>query len=417
MACGGRLIVASRSYLSIGDVLTLLRREFPDITISKIRFLESQGLVNPERTPSGYRKFYDHDVERLRWVLVQQREHFLPLRVIKDRLDGATDGSLPPEDTPDRAVATGEGNPGMDLDAGVPVPDRSGVTPAGVTPVGVGARTKVGRDQAGSPDATADPAPTLAVEEDRPAWSREPAVPVGVGGRSLRSATQNRSGERAGHDASGDPAETGGSLERGNPETAPRGEGRRGPGASGEEGTQRSRPVATPPESSTVVRRAAPPPPERFAPAPPPPERFASAGAGAGPGWGEAGDGGGYTHEELAAASGLTPEHVDDLRSHGLIAPEVIGGSEIYDADALSVARLASRFAAFGVEARHLRLYKNAAEREAGFVEQVILPFVRQRNPEARAQARQTSADLLRLGRELREVLVDRALRDLLQRR
>ncbi len=82
--------MSARSYLSIGDVLTLLRQEFPDITISKIRFLESQGLVNPERTPSGYRKFYEHDVERLRWVLRQQREHFLPLKVIKDRLDDGT---------------------------------------------------------------------------------------------------------------------------------------------------------------------------------------------------------------------------------------------------------------------------------------------------------------------------------------
>ena len=77
----------THSYLSIGDVLTLLRQEFPDVTISKIRFLESQGLVNPERTPSGYRKFYEHDVERLRWVLRQQREHFLPLKVIKGRLE------------------------------------------------------------------------------------------------------------------------------------------------------------------------------------------------------------------------------------------------------------------------------------------------------------------------------------------
>jgi len=79
--------VSSRTYLSIGDVLALLRQEFPDVTISKIRFLESQGLVNPERTPSGYRKFYEHDVERLRWVLRQQREHFLPLKVIKGRLE------------------------------------------------------------------------------------------------------------------------------------------------------------------------------------------------------------------------------------------------------------------------------------------------------------------------------------------
>ena len=75
-----------RAYLSIGEVLSLLRPEFPDLTISKIRFLESQGLLDPERTPSGYRKFYDPDVDRLRWILRQQREQYLPLKVIKGRL-------------------------------------------------------------------------------------------------------------------------------------------------------------------------------------------------------------------------------------------------------------------------------------------------------------------------------------------
>ena len=74
-----------RAYLSIGEVLGLLLEEFPDVTISKIRFLESQGLIEPERTPSGYRKFYDDDVELLRVILREQRENFLPLRVIKDR--------------------------------------------------------------------------------------------------------------------------------------------------------------------------------------------------------------------------------------------------------------------------------------------------------------------------------------------
>ncbi|MEY4130212.1 MAG: hypothetical protein RLZZ31_336 [Actinomycetota bacterium] len=72
--------------LTIGEVLSHLQDDFPDISISKIRFLESQGLLNPERTPSGYRKFTDEDVERLRWILVQQRDHFLPLKVIKERL-------------------------------------------------------------------------------------------------------------------------------------------------------------------------------------------------------------------------------------------------------------------------------------------------------------------------------------------
>lgn len=78
----------SELHRSIGEVLSLLRGEFPDVTISKIRFLESQGLVDPERTPSGYRRFYDKDIDRLRWILRQQRENYLPLKVIKDRLVG-----------------------------------------------------------------------------------------------------------------------------------------------------------------------------------------------------------------------------------------------------------------------------------------------------------------------------------------
>jgi len=80
------------AFLSIGEVLALLHEEFDDITISKIRFLESQGLIEPERTPSGYRKFYADDIERLRWILRQQKDHYLPLKVIKDRL--ATEGPI-----------------------------------------------------------------------------------------------------------------------------------------------------------------------------------------------------------------------------------------------------------------------------------------------------------------------------------
>lgn len=86
---------AGAAHLSIGEVLGVLREEFPDITISKIRFLESQGLIDPERTPSGYRKFYESDVSRLRWILHQQKDHFLPLKVIKERLDRLDDESAP----------------------------------------------------------------------------------------------------------------------------------------------------------------------------------------------------------------------------------------------------------------------------------------------------------------------------------
>ena len=78
---------------SIGEVLALLKQEFDDITISKIRFLESQGLVNPERTSSGYRKFSEDDVARLRFILREQREHFLPLKVIRGRLEQTTSAS------------------------------------------------------------------------------------------------------------------------------------------------------------------------------------------------------------------------------------------------------------------------------------------------------------------------------------
>jgi DNA-binding transcriptional MerR regulator len=83
------------SALSIGAVLTRLKSDFPDISISKIRFLESEGLVTPERTPSGYRQFSPRDVERLRYVLAAQRDHYLPLKVIREQLD-AIDRGLEP---------------------------------------------------------------------------------------------------------------------------------------------------------------------------------------------------------------------------------------------------------------------------------------------------------------------------------
>ena len=97
----------SRGYRSIGEVLSLLAEEHPDLTISKIRFLESQGLIAPQRTPSGYRKFFDADVERLNWVLVQQRDHFLPLKEIKRRLaSGAA-----PESSLERVFGEGAAAP------------------------------------------------------------------------------------------------------------------------------------------------------------------------------------------------------------------------------------------------------------------------------------------------------------------
>ena len=81
--------------ISIGAVLDLLRPDFPDVTISKIRFLEAEGLVTPQRSPSGYRRFTAYDCARLRFILTAQRDHYLPLKVIKTQLDAQPDGELP----------------------------------------------------------------------------------------------------------------------------------------------------------------------------------------------------------------------------------------------------------------------------------------------------------------------------------
>ncbi|AZA11380.1 transcriptional regulator FtsR [Corynebacterium gerontici] len=82
--------------MSIGVVLETLKTEFPDVTLSKIRFLESEGLISPERTPSGYRRFKEADVDRLRYILTTQRDHYLPLKVIREQLDAMDSGAVTP---------------------------------------------------------------------------------------------------------------------------------------------------------------------------------------------------------------------------------------------------------------------------------------------------------------------------------
>ncbi len=119
------------------------------------------------------------------------------------------------------------------------------------------------------------------------------------------------------------------------------------------------------------------------------------------------------TIEELAAAAGLAVADVQQLQSFGLVADQVVGGTSYFDEEALAVARTAAGFARFGVEPRHLRFHKHAADREAGFIEQIVLPLVKQRNPEARQRAHDTAAELSRLGQGLRAALVRRALRNL----
>ncbi|MEU2211737.1 MerR family transcriptional regulator [Streptomyces hygroscopicus] len=113
--------------MSIGAVLNLLRDEFPEVTISKIRFLESEGLVEPRRTPSGYRKFSRQDVERLGHILRMQRDHYLPLKVIREHLDALERGE------PLQLPAVPQGAPRSGLPDG-----GTGATPDGPTAARVG---------------------------------------------------------------------------------------------------------------------------------------------------------------------------------------------------------------------------------------------------------------------------------------
>jgi DNA-binding transcriptional MerR regulator len=282
-------------HLSIGEVLAALSDEFPDITISKIRFLESQGLVNPERTPSGYRKFYANDLTRLRWILFQQKEHFLPLKVIKERLD-----ELPPG-AEDRLFDTVDAPNGEVVDVAVAAEAPAEVeTPAtGASPATAPARAR--------------PATRTVPTRRTPAFA--PTLPADDGNDSL---------------------------------LAPDGDGR-------------------------------------------------------------------YSSAELAAAAGVDGAQVAQLESFGLIAPaREINGEAEYDDDALEIVRITAGFFSRGVEARHLRMYRTFAEREAVLFGQVLLPYVRQRNPEARARLQDELGEMASLGRQLRTALLRQAVRETL---
>jgi DNA-binding transcriptional MerR regulator len=116
--------------------------------------------------------------------------------------------------------------------------------------------------------------------------------------------------------------------------------------------------------------------------------------------------------EELASSSGLSTEDLRDLERFGMLSGRTVAGTVYYDEDALTVAQLAAGFMRYGVEARHLRMYRTSAEREASFFEQVVMPMLKQRNPQARRQAVDAIQELSELGQELRATLVRQALRD-----
>ena len=224
----------SRDYLSIGEVLDSVRADFPDVSISKIRFLEAEGLIAPERTPAGYRKFFEPDIARLRYILSLQRDHFLPLRVIKERLAEADASGSYPEP---KAPRTAAGN---------------------------------GRKRAAAPE----PEPAL--------------VEVSVQ----------------------------------------------------------------------------------------------------------------MTRSELRDAAGLTDEQMRALEDFGVIGKR---DSDVYDANDLVIARTSGRFFAYGVEPRHLRMYRQFADREAAFFEQIVTPALMRKDPDGADEAHRSVKELLALSRQMRE--------------
>jgi DNA-binding transcriptional MerR regulator len=413
--------VSSRTYLSIGDVLTLLREEFPDVTISKIRFLESQGLVNPERSPSGYRKFFDHDVERLRWVLRQQREHFLPLKVIRDRLaDGELDdGELEDGDNGKQAATRAlDGAKANHADEQPTQADEEAMARILADASRRAARIPEAA-QAHRGQSSFGEAHSAVAHSGRPGVGQAPVEPAGAG----RGAPPMARGAEASAVSGAAPAAS-------TPSPPAKGSGRGNgvtePGSSGPPSPSASTPARNPATSApppaarsgqTGGEDAAGNAPTDPAGAPPtgaagaPPTGATPTGAaGTAPTTGMV-TGASMTADELCAASGLSREELEGFEGFGLICPVKVAGMETYDEEALTVANLAAAFRGFGIEARHLRLFRNAADRELGLIEQVVIPLLRQRNPESRQRAVDSADQLAALGQSLRASLLRQALR------
>lgn len=231
-------MAGTRNYQSIGEVLVAVKTEFPDITISKIRFLEAEGLIEPERTPSGYRKFYVDDVDRLKSILRMQRDEYLPLKVIKERLI---------KQDADSESGDGEGTEGTTGDA----------------------------DDEAVDEGLAD-APT---------------------------------------------------------------------------GLQMS-------------------------------------------------------IEEMSAATGVERDRIKELESFGIVCSHGPDGARYYDGDDYIVLSIVKDFFRYGIEPRHLTMYKHFADRESKFFEDLVAPRLRQKNPDARRVAAEMLADMSITSRKLKQALL-----------
>jgi DNA-binding transcriptional MerR regulator len=250
---------SARAYFSISEVLAQLRGDYPDISVSKIRFLESEGLIEPARSPSGYRRFGPDDIQRLRYILTAQRDQYLPLRVIKEKLG---------------AIDRGEAR----------LPGSHSWAPDGV-------RAQLGLVAAVRPDGSVQP-------DD----------------------TGRRDGEVR-QDGSGQPL--------------------------------------------LLSRR------------------------------------------ELADSAGIEDGQLAELEEFGLVQRT----GRHYGPEALNVARAAAALGRFGVQPRHLRAVKAAAEKETALIDQVVAPMLRQRSPGARDRAAQTAREIAALTLRLHAAFLEAGLR------
>ncbi|MEZ5238161.1 MAG: MerR family DNA-binding transcriptional regulator [Microthrixaceae bacterium] len=341
--------------LSIGEVLSVLTEEFPDITISKIRFLESQGLVKPERNASGYRQFGDSDIERLRWILRQQRDHYLPLKVIRRALERGVDV----------------------IDAG------AGDQPTLWTAVAdAAAREEVASQKAATARDEAAQARRSAARSGAHPARRSEAAPS-----SPETAAQHRT--RARYES---PADVVAALQE---------DPRRTPRATEEDSPAPGEPDARPGAVEGHGGAAEEPSAESTVPAD---DREARTPLPHG------GDMRELSRSEFLAETELREALLDELVEFGLVEPTTVAGEELYDDLDIAIGTAASRAAELGISPRHLRIYKVAAVREAGLLEQLAMPMLKQRNPDSRARAAETVSELASLGAELHSLLLGREL-------
>jgi DNA-binding transcriptional MerR regulator len=413
-----------KGYLALGELLDLLRPDFPDLTVSKIRFLEQQGLLSPERTPSGYRKFFPSHAARLRWILVQQEGTYLPLREIKSRLSSAeseglfaADDLLSPVPTERVALVTpllregsrrsvsglagglgGTSGSADDSETDDGNEDHAGDGSLRGAPVAaLGERRHpagLARRAATAFASMNGPEGSEAHPSSRPSASTiaraEAAAGIGTPDNSYRdgratsdpSSVSNSTSSPGTGPLSGDaPALSDDAARRGNLRSVPAGLDLDNPNG----GVDSASNPAIGADGNVLSLRAEVP--------------------------GLASSKSRFTFAELAVAANMTPDELRQIEQYGLIVGRPVAGTVYFDDDSLAAAQLAKSFQAFGVEPRHLRIFRTAVDREADFYAQVVSPLVYRREERSRQQAHANLAELHQLGARLRDVTLRQVLR------